>query len=103
MILELSMMAIVVSGGSHAAPPPPPATASQQACKYSIRETSDTYVCYTEQEYQQKQATEDKRVAERNKATGAWFGQWWWALLIVAIVVIGVMILGGRGGPSYYY
>lgn len=94
-------------------PPPPPATATQQQCKYSIRETYDKYVCYTEQEYQQKLAAEQAQVeasrAELNKGVQWALAHWWKLLLgtlgafVILMIIITVLeIINEKRHPEQY-
>lgn len=98
--MMLSTMAIVVV----APPPPPPATATQQQCKYSVRIDSDTYQCYTEEEWQQKQAA-DAAVRAQDDADFNKFwtstvpsfliANWWKIILwILGALITFVLLLG---------
>ena len=98
LLMSLGFIAIVVPHS----PPPPPATGTQQSCKYSIREYSDTYVCYSESEYQsmlaQRQADSERASAEFLQSvtdTLKWtINHWWQVILSVLGGIVALMAFG---------
>ena len=85
-------MGIVVTS-----PPPPPATASQQDCKYSVRESYRTYVCYSQEEYDKKTENEtlarkssDEKAIQDIKNIFGWVASRWWQ---ITLSILGMIIL----------
>lgn len=89
----LATLAIVVVPHV-SSPPPPPATSPQMQCKYSVRISGDTYKCYSEKEWNDKEYAEAQQVKSEMKQMQKWAEANWWKVLIVfsAVVLLSIAV-----------
>ena len=78
--------------------PPPPIPPIIQGCKYQIKVYSDTYKCFTEDEYKARQALTVKIKQEKAEAIRPVVefinSYWWW--LIAFVLAFWIIRKGGE-------